>query len=416
MRAFRVSRKANSPGNGQAQGCSAPLAPPAPPVPSTPATSPARRLRLAPARSIAHTRGMSPAPVRTVVLGNSFAAKVQLPALAHAESLGGVAAEVVGIAGADGDKARATAREFGIPQATADWRELLALEPELVIVSTPVHLHAPMVLAALETDAAILCEKPFALDTGEGRVMCERAEGRLALLDHQMRWSPARRKLHDLVLDGFLGEPWHARAAMLHGNPARIAAPWSWWYDAQRGGGALGALGSHAIDGIVHDLGGVESVRARLSTLVHQRADGEGRMRPVTADEHAALWLSLESGCEVQVEVGVMAPHARMSTLEYVGSEGTLRLEDELRLIAARHDGEPYAVEVDSAHVPTPAVDHGPFALVLPLYLADVVAAVRAGASELEGAARFEDGLATLRVMEAARQSSRDATWVPCNA
>src|SRR3989454_1478407 len=30
--------------------------------------------------------------------------------------------------------------------------------------------------------------------------------------------------------------------------PQALDAPWSWWYDAARGGGILGAVGSHLID------------------------------------------------------------------------------------------------------------------------------------------------------------------------
>ena len=63
-----------------------------------------------------------PAPVRIALLGNSFAEAIQLPALRHA---GGN--QVVGLAGGDGAKARATAERWDIPVATDDWTELLAL-------------------------------------------------------------------------------------------------------------------------------------------------------------------------------------------------------------------------------------------------------------------------------------------------
>ncbi|MFT5478767.1 MAG: putative dehydrogenase, partial [Planctomycetota bacterium] len=134
-----------------------------------------------------------PAPVRIGLIGNSFASKVQLPAL---RQIGGNI--VVGIAGADEDKARDTAREWGIPKASGDWRDIIALDCDLVILTTPVHLHAPMVRAALETRAAILCEKPFTLNAGEARELADEAHGRLALLDHQLRWSPWRRRMREM--------------------------------------------------------------------------------------------------------------------------------------------------------------------------------------------------------------------------
>src|SRR5262245_2892251 len=116
-----------------------------------------------------------PQPVRVTILGNSFASRVQLPSLRWANNN-----RVVAIAGSDADKARATAKSWDIPFATGDWRSALEHETDLVLVSTPVDLHRPMAVAALETGAAVLCEKPFALDAREARELVERASGRAA--------------------------------------------------------------------------------------------------------------------------------------------------------------------------------------------------------------------------------------------
>jgi len=74
--------------------------------------------------------------VRIALIGNSHAEAVQLPTLAH---IGGN--EVIGIAGHNAQKAAASAKRWGIERSTSDWRELLELEPDLVIVATPVDLH-----------------------------------------------------------------------------------------------------------------------------------------------------------------------------------------------------------------------------------------------------------------------------------
>jgi predicted dehydrogenase len=347
-------------------------------------------------------------PVRVALIGNSFAAKVQLPALRWA---GGN--EVVGIAGADAAKARATAEAWSIPHATGDWRELLELAPDLVIITTPVDLHAPMVRAVLGTDAAILCEKPFALNAAEAEELTNGAQGRLALLDHQLRWSPLRRGLRALVAEGTLGDVWSGRAQMHFGSPQRIDAPWSWWYDAARGGGALGAILSHMLDALTHDLGPVEAVCARLVTYRKER-DDQGTPRPVTADEHATLWLRMASGAEMELDTNLMAPGSTGSMIEYVGSRATARVEAEERLLLVPHGAEPQRIEVESTptHIELGMPDMGPFARMLPLFLRDVVRAVRAGESQLPGAATFADGLATMRVLDAARRSAEDAAWV----
>ena len=351
-------------------------------------------------------------PVRVAIVGNSFASAVQLPALRWAGNN-----EVVGIAGADVDKAKKTADKWSIPFATGTWRELLELDPDLFIITTPVDLHAEMVFAALETPAAILCEKPFALTAEQAAPLVEAAEGRLALIDHQLRWSPWRRKLGELILEGFLGDPWSARLSMIFGSPSRIDAPYSWWYDADRGGGTLGAIVSHMVDGLVLDLGPVDEVRARLCTYRGERVDPYGELRTVTADEHATLWLRMACGAEVSLESNLMAPAGTGSFVEYVGSEGTLRLVQEEQLAGARHGDELFEIVPDSVP-PTPEEmgmpERGAFARMLPLFLRDVLQTVAEGRTELAGAATFGDGFETQRVLDAARRSAQSARWETC--
>lgn len=359
-------------------------------------------------------------PVRVALLGNSFARSVQLPALAWAGQgvAGGV--EVVGLAGRDPARAAATAREFAIPFATGDWRELLALDPDLWIVTTPVDLHAPMVDALLGTRGAILCEKPFTLDAAEALPLVERGVERgverLCLLDHQLRWSPWRRALARELAAGAVGRPRHARVHMHLGSPARLAAPWSWWYDASRGGGVLMALGSHLIDLLERDLGPVRRVAAHLTRWRDERQDEAGRPRPVTADEHARLWLQLEDGIEVSLETSLVEPAGTGSRIEVVGEEGTLLLEEETCLRHAPHGEAWREVPVDGSAVPTVEElgmgSGGIFARVLPLYLRDVLGAVARGESTLRGAATFADGLRTMLVLDAARRAAREGRWV----
>lgn len=351
-----------------------------------------------------------PGTVRVAVFGNSFATKAQLPALRWA---GGNT--VIGIAGADRAKAESTAKAWAIPNATDDWHTLLALDPDLVIITTPVHLHAPMVRGVLETNAAILCEKPFALDAKEAAELTTAATGRLAVLDHQLRWSPWRRKLRELVREGVLGDLWTARVGLHFGSVKRLSLPFNWWFDGERGGGMLGAIGSHLLDLLQYDLGPVDSVRARLTTYVKEREDAEGVLRKVTADEHATLWLRMASGVEVTLDTNSMAAGEYDSLVEYTGSAGTLRLTEDEHLVLIPRGAEPRTIEVEEP--PTQAElgmpELGPFARILPLYLRDLIGAVAEGATTLPGAATFADGLETMRVIDAARRSARDASWAP---
>ena len=356
--------------------------------------------------------------LRVALLGNSFARHAQLPALRWARE-NGAPHDVVALAGHDLEKARATAADWAIPTVTDDWTSLFgagATPFDLVIVSTPTDLHAPMVRAALESGAAVLCEKPFAMDGDEARQLTALAEGRLALIDHQTRWSPWRRAFKAAITEGLVGMPWAGRAQMRIASMPRLGAPMTWWYDEARGGGILGALGSHMLDGIVDQFGRrFAEVTARLTTMIHERAGVDGAPSPVTADEEAWLHCTMDDGLPLTVETSIVAfgcerDAGRGNLLELRGSEGTLRLEEETELVfiplgeAARE----LAVE------PLPTCheygmgSNGMFPRCLPTYLRDVLAAVGAGRIALEGAASFASAVHVMDVMDAARSSHRE--------
>lgn len=353
-------------------------------------------------------------PVRIAVVGNSFASRVQLPALRWA---GGN--RVVGLAGHDADKARATASEWDVPLATGDWRELLELDADLFLLTTPVDLHHEMAAAILETGAALLCEKPFTLNVAEAEDLVRRAEGRVAWLDHELRWSPHLRRMRELVHEGWLGEPWHASIEMYLHSDRHRERPWSWWFQAERGGGILGALGSHLVDMLRWQMGEVEAVRAELRTFLHERPDASGTLRPVTADELAHLHLRFANGALGEVVTSIAIPRERSFFLQLTGRDGALRNDGGDTLFGAHGEAigrlEPLEAEPLLSCADYGLPEYGIFGRCLPLFLRDVIATLRAGERELPGAATFADGLATQRVLDAARASAAaNGGWVDC--
>lgn len=356
--------------------------------------------------------------LRIAILGNSFARHAQLPALRWARE-NGAPHEVIALAGNDLEKARATAAEWGIPTVTDEWMSLFGSDVppyDLVIVSTPTDLHAPMVRASLESGAAVLCEKPFAMDGGEARELTALARGKLALIDHQTRWSPWRRAFKAAIAEGIVGTPWAGRAQMRIASLPRLGAPMSWWYEAARGGGILGALGSHMLDGVMDQFGRrFQEVTARLTTVIEERSDAEGELVPVTADEEAWLHCVMDDGLPVTIETSIVAfgcerDPGRGNLLELRGSDGTLRLEGETDLVFIPHGEAAYELSVE----PLPTCDDygmgssGMFPRCLPTYLRDVLVAVAARKTELTGAATFASAVHVMDVMDAARISHRE--------
>ncbi len=361
---------------------------------------------------------MPSTPVRIALFGNGFARTVMLPCLRHVEG-----AVVTGIASPNLERARATAVEFGIEHAAADHRELLAMaRPDLVFVTTPPHRHLEMSVDALAAGCHVVCEKPTALDAGESAAMlaaAARAPGRLALLDHELRLDPRRRALAALVREGALGEILHATYTLTSSFRQDPDRPWTWWSDRAQGGGAWGAIGSHAVDALRVYLGEVAAARGHLATAIPERRDpASGARRAVTSDDIAGAWLRFASGPAATIAISLVEGERRHE-IALAGTKGAARWIEQGPLLVTGGAGGggsgwrevPVADDLpDCATLGIPETD---WARSFLRYARAIVAALGAGRSVVEGAATFEDGHRNQEVLDAVRRSAAAEAWVP---
>ena len=93
-------------------------------------------------------------------------------------------------------------------KTTADYRELLN-DPAIdaVAIATPVSSHYELALQALQAGKHVLVEKPFTATVEEGLRLIEEADRRklILMVDHTFLFTPAVRKIKDLVMSGDLG-------------------------------------------------------------------------------------------------------------------------------------------------------------------------------------------------------------------
>ena len=157
--------------------------------------------------------------------------------------------EVVGLADLDGGLVERTASERGVPHAVTDYRDLFALEPDLVSVCLPNFLHAPVTIDVLDAGAHVLCEKPMALNAAQARDMAAaaRRNGRYLMIALNNRFRTETQILKKLVEQDVLGEIYYARTGWL--RRSGIPGPGTWFTrKSQAGGGPLIDLGVHMID------------------------------------------------------------------------------------------------------------------------------------------------------------------------
>ena len=348
-------------------------------------------------------------------IGTGFARKTQVPAF---QACAG--ARVVAIASAHLANAEQAAREYDIGYFTDDWRTLIARDDvDLVSIVTPPVTHLEMTLAAFDAGKAVLSEKPMAMNSGESSEMKKRASevGTLALIDHELRFLPGRRRMREILMNGEIGHVYHAKLLFRADSRADASRPWNWWSDAQAGGGALGAIGSHAVDAFRWLLDTeVSEVFGQLATRVLQRTDKQtGEVRTVTTDDEANLILrfadcELTRGATGTISLSVVESGRPEHRLEIFGSTGALMIEGNQLFRASTGLGEWQAVEVGQGELANGMSDNE-WSRGFTTFSKAIVKALLEGTKTVEGAASFSDGHKTQLVLDAAHASNESGCW-----
>jgi predicted dehydrogenase len=92
----------------------------------------------------------------------------------------------------------ACARDYNVHRTCADWREVLAMDVDAVLVLTS-GSHAPIAIASAEAGKHVLVEKPMCFSVAEGQAMIAAAEsaGVTLMVAYNKRYDPAYLRLQD---------------------------------------------------------------------------------------------------------------------------------------------------------------------------------------------------------------------------
>ncbi len=259
--------------------------------------------------------------VRIGVIGTSwFTETFHLPALASHPH-----AAITALCGRSRERTGAVAEKFGIPRVFTDYRELIERgDVDAVLVAAPDDQHYAMARAALEAGKHLLCEKPVALQARQVKELYEKAQaaGLVHLVMFTFRWAPEYQYLRELVDSGAIGQPYHCQVRYL--SQWGLGGDYNWRYDRRRANGALGDLGSHAIDLARLFFGEIRQVSARLDTYIHRLAPDGGELDP--ANDSAVLLMEFENGSQGTLQVSAVAHTAQLQTIdvELHGLSGSL--------------------------------------------------------------------------------------------
>ncbi|MET3132256.1 scyllo-inositol 2-dehydrogenase (NADP+) [Oxalobacteraceae bacterium GrIS 1.11] len=334
--------------------------------------------------------------IKTGLVGYGFAGSTfHAPVLTAVDAL-----ELVAVASS---KPELVQRDWPSATVYADPAQLFA-DPaiELVVIAAPNQAHFGLAHAALLAGKHVVVDKPFTIDSADAATLiaCAKERGRVLSVYHNRRWDADFLTLKALLEQGTLGR---IASFESHFDRFRPDIKPRWRESADAGGGLLYDLGPHMLDQALHLFGQPQ----RLYADIALQRDGA-----VAADYfHLVLYYErmrvvLQAGCLVQAPTARFAVHGDKGSFVKFGLDPQ---EDALK--AGGRPGQPGwgrdpvhgALHLAGAdeHCEHVAMADGCYQG----FYEGMAAAIRgAGAAPVAP----EDGLATIRLIEAALLSAAE--------
>ena len=234
------------------------------------------------------------------------------------------AIEAAAVADPSGDCVAAALTLAPGAQVVAGLEEMLGLGLDGIVIATPSALHAEQSIQALESGAAVFCQKPLGRTAQEVQAVVDaaRAADRLLRVDLSYRFTEGMGRIAPLVRDGSLGAI-QAVDLVFH-NAYGPDKPW--FYDpAQSGGGCVMDLGVHLVDLALWTLEWpqVEEVGA---TLLAEGAP----LQAGKCEDFAVATLRLEGGAVVRLACSWRLHAGREAVIaaEFYGTQGGAALRN----------------------------------------------------------------------------------------
>ncbi len=207
------------------------------------------------------------------------------------------AIEVAAIAEPSPEMAAEAARLAPGAKLVPDLDGLLRCGLDGVVIATPSALHAEQSIAALQSGAAVFCQKPLGRTQEEVErvVAAARAADRLLAVDLSYRFTAGINRMRSLIAAGELGRI-YAADLIFHNAYGPDKA---WFYDpALSGGGCVMDLGVHLVDLALWILNfpRVSGVSSQLFSAGEPLAGRTDRV-----EDYALATLELETGTAVQL-------------------------------------------------------------------------------------------------------------------
>ncbi|MGH7680023.1 MAG: Gfo/Idh/MocA family protein [Gemmatimonadaceae bacterium] len=325
------------------------------------------------------------------VVGAGFGRAVHVPAIRSDERC-----RVVAIAAASEESAERAATELGIERWSGNWRNIVD-DPDVraVTVALPPPLQVAVAGYAIKKGKHVFLEKPLATNATEAKALLSAAGKHQVVhaIDFEFpeipAWSKARALLPSLGDLRNVIVQWHFET-YAHRTKAD-----SWKVKASEGGGTLNHFASHVFYNLEWLLGPIARLSARLGD--------SGGFSEVLVD----LWLTFRSGVPGTVAMSANAVAGPGHTIQIFGERGMLTL---FNPGPAYFDGFTLTLGTRESVSPIPVerIEKDRIDVVGRVMRRFVDAIVSGGSVE----PNLTHGLRVQRLIDAARRSSKDRSWV----
>ncbi|HXJ96274.1 MAG TPA: Gfo/Idh/MocA family oxidoreductase [Terriglobia bacterium] len=339
------------------------------------------------------------------------------------------------ICGRDREATEVAARQVGWEEVETDWRKVVERKDiDVIDISTPGHLHHDQALAAADAGKHIICEKPLANTLADAKEMLRAVQKARVkhMLMHNYRKIPAVTFVRRLVDDGRLGEVYHYHGAYLQDWIMDPQFPLVWRLQKKlAGAGALGDIGSHAIDLARYLNAEFTSVVGHMTTFIKERpltsedggrlAKGGSGTGKVTVDDDANFLARFSNGSVGVFESSRFCGGRRnFNTFQIYGSKGSVAFNLERMNELEFYDAENAKGEQGYKNINVTEAVHPYVGAWWPSghiigYEHTFVHAVHDFLTALENdtlpSPNFTDGVKNQAVLEAVERSAKSGKW-----
>ena len=225
----------------------------------------------------------TPQKLRIAIAGLGFGKKIHLEALKESDYLIPTA-----IYHYKKEKGPSLENETGL-NFYHDWETLIkSKDIDGIIIATSPESRFELAKKALENNKHLLLEKPVTLTSEEIEDL-----QRIALInnlsvcvDFEYRAVPIFLQTKKLIDEKILGKIYLIKLDWLMGSRSDPKRPWNWYSQKEKGGGVIGALGTHAFDMLNWFFGESTKVSGKLSTSIKERSlPDSSKLLQVTSED-----------------------------------------------------------------------------------------------------------------------------------